>query len=117
MATALSTGVVSAIKTRYPANRLPTRGKSAIADYGRLPSPSPDNLTMSKQLQTLTIKNLPIRLGQALKLADLVQDGFDARMRIQNGDVMVNGKVETRRGRQLTSGDTLTIDGQTRVIG
>ncbi len=72
---------------------------------------------MSKQLQTLTIKDLPIQLGQALKLADLVQDGFDARMRIQNGDVMVNGKVETRRGRKLTSGDTITIDGQARVIG
>jgi ribosome-associated protein len=81
------------------------------------PPRHPNNFTMSKQLQTLTINNLPIRLGQALKLADLVQDGFDARTRIQNGDVLVNGKVETRRGKKLTSGDTITIDGQTRVIG
>jgi ribosome-associated protein len=71
---------------------------------------------MSEHLQTLTIKELPIRLGQALKLADLVQDGFEARIRIQNGEVMVNDEVETRRGRKLHSGDTITISGKTRVI-
>jgi ribosome-associated protein len=92
-------------------------GNWLLPNTASSPSRHPNKFTISKQLQTLTIKDLPIRLGQALKLADLVQDGFDARTRIQNGDVLVNGKIETRRGKKLTSGDTITIDGQTWVIG
>ena len=49
---------------------------------------------MSAPKNTLQIKQLPIRLGQFLKLADLVQDGLEAKIRIQNGEVMVNNLVE-----------------------
>ncbi len=58
----------------------------------------------------IPVKKLPIRLGQFLKLSDIVQDGFEAKIRIQNGEVMVNGIVETRRGRQLQHLDKVTVE-------
>jgi ribosome-associated protein len=71
---------------------------------------------MSATEKTVKIKELPIRLGQFLKLADLVQDGFEAKMRIQNGEVMVNNLTETRRGKQLNHHDKITLDGKTWII-
>jgi ribosome-associated protein len=52
------------------------------------------------------------RLGQFLKFADAVESGGDAKVRIADGDVSVNGEVEFRRGRQLQPGDIVTIDGR-----
>jgi len=51
-----------------------------------------------------------IRLGQFLKLAGLVEDGAQARIAIQSGDVTVNGVVETRRGHHLADGDVVVVD-------
>lgn len=56
-----------------------------------------------------------IRLGQFLKLAGLVEDGAMARELIQGGDVLVNGEVETRRGRQLSHDDAIEVDSPTGV--
>lgn len=66
---------------------------------------------MSALKKTIKVTKLPIRLGQFLKLADLVQDGIEAKIRIQNGEVMVNNLLETRRGRQLRHLDEITFDG------
>lgn len=51
-----------------------------------------------------------IKLGQFLKLAGLVEDGGQARVAVQCGDVRVNGRVDTRRGRMLADGDVVTVD-------
>jgi ribosome-associated protein len=51
-----------------------------------------------------------IRLGQFLKLADLVDTGADVKPLLADGDVRVNGDVETRRGRRLAPGDVVTVD-------
>ncbi len=51
-----------------------------------------------------------IKLGQFLKLADLVEDGAEARIAIQSGDVSVNGEVERRRGHRLSDGDLVVVD-------
>lgn len=59
------------------------------------------------------IESFPIRLGQFLKIANLVQDGFEAKVRIQYGEVELNGEVETRRGKQLTIDDLITFQGKT----
>lgn len=48
-----------------------------------------------------------IRLGQLLKLLNLVETGGAARELLASGQVRVNGEVETRRGRQLATGDTV----------
>jgi ribosome-associated protein len=71
---------------------------------------------MSTQNKKIPVKELPIRLGQFLKLADIVQDGFEAKIRIQNGEIMVNCIIETRRGRQLNHLDTITVDGGTWIV-
>jgi ribosome-associated protein len=52
-----------------------------------------------------------IRLAQFLKLANMIESGSDARLLMVNGDVLVNGVVETRRGRQLHVGDVVTLGG------
>ena len=68
-----------------------------------------DNGIMSTNSETLTIRDDMIRLGQALKLANVVEDGVDAREIISAGDILVNDEVETRRGRQLRAGDVITM--------
>jgi len=58
-----------------------------------------------------------IRLGQFLKLANLVESGAEAKPLIAGGMVQVNGAVETRRGRQLATGDVVTVATQSaRVV-
>ena len=53
-----------------------------------------------------------IRLGQFLKLANMVEDGSRAKEVIAAGQVSVNGEVEVRRGRQLGVGDRIQLGGQ-----
>ena len=48
-------------------------------------------------------------LGQALKVASLVGSGGEAKVLIQAGEVLVNGEVETRRGRKLEEGDVVEV--------
>lgn len=50
-----------------------------------------------------------ITLGQALKAANVVGTGGEAKVLIQYGDVLVNGEVETRRGRKLEPGDVVEV--------
>lgn len=61
-------------------------------------------------IQDVSVDRLPIRLEQFLKLAQAVESGGQAKHLIQGGQVMVNGVTETRRGRQLQMGDTVSID-------
>ncbi len=75
-----------------------------------------ENHTMPDHLESITVSKLPIRLGQFLKLAEVVQDGFEAKMRINNGEVTVNGKVETKRGRKLQASDEITFGEKTWCI-
>ncbi|MFN8193836.1 MAG: RNA-binding S4 domain-containing protein [Nocardioidaceae bacterium] len=60
-------------------------------------------------MRDVTIRDGSIRLGQFLKLADLVDTGADAKPLVAEGLVSVNGEVETRRGRQLVPGDVVTL--------
>jgi ribosome-associated protein len=55
------------------------------------------------------IRDETIRLGQFLKLADLIDNGAEAKPLMIAGLVAVNGATETRRGRQLTKGDVVTL--------
>jgi ribosome-associated protein len=64
-------------------------------------------------MKNIYIHTETIRLSQLLKLTDLVQDGLDAKIRIQNGEALVNGTVDKRRGRKLKNGDCVTFAGFT----
>lgn len=68
---------------------------------------------MEPEMRTVAIRDASIRLGQLLKLADLVDDGGEARDVISQGLVLVNGEVETRRGRQVVPGDVVTLGHET----
>ncbi len=57
------------------------------------------------------IRDESIRLGQFLKLANLVESGAEAKTPVAEGLVTVNGEVETRRGRQLGKGDVVALGG------
>lgn len=62
-------------------------------------------------METIKIRDEFIKLGQALKLAGLVESGVDAKIVIQNGLVKVNGEIDTRRGKKLVDGDVVEFDG------
>ncbi len=57
----------------------------------------------------ITIRDEYIRLGQALKLAGVVGSGVEAKAVIEEGEVLVNGEVEYRRGKKLREGDTVKL--------
>ena len=57
-----------------------------------------------------------IKLDQFLKLADIVATGGQAKAMILNGEVKVNGQVETRRGRKLRDGDRVEVAGEELVV-
>lgn len=57
----------------------------------------------------IPIRDETIRLGQLLKLADVVDSGGEARDFLEHEEVLVNGERETRRGRQLGYGDVVTV--------
>lgn len=60
-------------------------------------------------MQELNIQTEFIVLGQALKLIGLVDSELLAKIVIQNGEVLVNGEIETRRGKKLYNGDRVSF--------
>ena len=58
-----------------------------------------------------------ITLGQALKASDMVGSGGEAKVLIQAGEVLVNGEVETRRGRKLAPGDVVEVGDERLEVG
>jgi ribosome-associated protein len=66
---------------------------------------------MADHVEDVPIRDESIRLGQFLKLANLIDSGSDAKELMIQGAVTVNGEVETRRGRQLAVGDVVSLGG------
>jgi ribosome-associated protein len=60
--------------------------------------------------EDVPISDETIRLGQLLRLAGVVHSGSEAKALLASEAVSVNGKRETRRGRQLHPGDTVRVD-------
>ena len=60
----------------------------------------------------IKIRDEFIKLGEALKLAGVVEDGVEAKYAIQDGLVQVNGEVDQRRGRKVYEGDVITFEDQ-----
>lgn len=63
-------------------------------------------------MEVIKLRDEFIKLGQALKAANLVEDGVEAKYVIQDGEVLVNGEVDTRRGRKLYDGDVISFHGE-----
>ena len=57
-----------------------------------------------------------IKLDALLKFASLVGSGGEAKILIQNGEVLVNGDICTMRGKKIRSGDTVALNGRQVTI-
>ena len=80
----------------------PAAPASARAERPRTgPAPAPEPVLV----------DLPINLGQFLKVAQFAASGGEAKILIAEGSVMVNGQVEQRRGHGLVPGDIVRVDG------
>lgn len=64
-------------------------------------------------MKTITITTEFIKLDSLLKLAGMVETGGEAKLLIQNGDVLVNGEACTMRGKKLRDGDQISLEGET----
>lgn len=67
-------------------------------------------------MEIIKLKEEYIKLGQALKAANLVESGVMAKIVIQDGLVAVNGKTETQRGKKLYDGDVVSFENETIKI-
>lgn len=67
-------------------------------------------------MEKITIRDEWIKLGQAMKLAGLVDSGLDAKILIQDGKVTVNGEVTLQRGKKLYDGDQFAYQGKTVTV-
>lgn len=62
-------------------------------------------------MEVITLRDDYIKLGQALKAANLVESGVAAKFAIEDGLVKVNGEVEYQRGKKLRDGDIVSYEG------
>lgn len=62
--------------------------------------------------ETVRIRGDMIRLGQLLKLTNVVGTGSEVKELLATEQVLVNGEPESRRGRQLHPGDIVVADGR-----
>ena len=65
---------------------------------------------------SVTIDTEYIKLQDAMKLANAVGSGGEAKVLIQDGQVSVNGEVCTMRGKKLRPGDTFSFHGSVYAI-
>jgi ribosome-associated protein len=56
------------------------------------------------------------RLDDFLKYVGVARTGGEAKLQIQNGEVTVNGEVETRRRKQLFAGDRVEVGGESFAV-
>ena len=66
--------------------------------------------------RNIKIETEYIRLDALLKYAGLVGTGGEAKLAIQNSEVLVNGEPCTMRGKKLRPGDKAVIDGETELV-
>ena len=63
-------------------------------------------------METIRLRDEYIKLGQALKAANLVSSGVEAKDVILEGMVKVNGETEYQRGKKLRAGDIVSFNGE-----
>ena len=63
-------------------------------------------------MEVIKLRDDHIKLGQALKAAGLWDTGRNAKSKLVDGQVRVNGETDTRRGRKLYAGDIVTFNGE-----
>lgn len=67
---------------------------------------------VKRPIDNVPVGEVPIKLGQFLKLAGLAEDGGQAKALLEADEVTVNGRPESRRGAQLKAGDVVALGDQ-----
>ena len=67
-------------------------------------------------MEEIILRDDFIKLGQAIKAAGLVESGVEAKIVIQDGEVKVNGVVETQRGKKLFGGEVVEYNRSSILI-
>lgn len=70
----------------------------------------------NKAPRAVLIHREPIELSQLLKFAGLAESGGDAKLSITQGRVLLNGAVETQKGKKLKAGDLVSLGGETVIV-
>ncbi len=63
-------------------------------------------------MKEIEITREPVELYKILKFECLVTSGGEAKMVIDQGQVLVNGEVETRKRKKIVSGDVIEFNGE-----
>ena len=71
---------------------------------------------MNKKTENIEIYTDYITLGQFLKIADVISTGGEAKAFLQSNEVIINGELDTRRGRKLREGDLIDVLGRSFKI-
>ena len=66
--------------------------------------------------ESIAITTEFIKLDAFMKLAGAVRSGGEAKQRVQNGEIQVNGEICTQRGKKLRDGDRVQIDGRQYMV-
>lgn len=67
-------------------------------------------------MKEILIKTEYITLGQFLKYAEIVSDGIEAKIIIQDGLIKVNQEIEIRRGKKIRNGDIVSLKNESYLI-
>ncbi|MFZ4681917.1 MAG: RNA-binding S4 domain-containing protein [Terrimicrobiaceae bacterium] len=70
----------------------------------------------TENTRIIPVNTAPIELCQFMKLGGLAQSGGEAKHLIRGGHVLLNGEVETRKGKKLLPGDRVTFEGRTLIL-
>jgi ribosome-associated protein len=72
--------------------------------------------TTPSDVRSVLIREAPIELSQFLKFSGSAESGGQATQAVADGEVLLNGVVETRKGKKLVAGDKVTFRGETLVV-
>ena len=67
-------------------------------------------------MRTIDITREPVELYKILKFEGLVASGGEAKLVIGDGQVSVNGQVETRKRKKIVAGDTIVFGSETLLV-
>ena len=67
-------------------------------------------------MRVITVNTVPVELYKILKFEGLVGSGAEAKAVVAEGQVKVNGEVETRKRKKIVDGDLIEFDSQTLRI-
>lgn len=63
-------------------------------------------------MREVILKKQPVELHKILKFEGMVPSGGVAKLAIESGDVLLNGKVETRKRKKIIAGDVIEFNGE-----